>query len=53
MTEPQKLPSASTDHEALNEMFDTVSYVEPAEPFERDEHGLPIPAPEPDDPDDE
>ena len=42
-----------TDHEVLAELFDTTGYVEPAEPFAVDEHGLPIADAEPDDPDDE
>lgn len=55
MTDPQTYtyPSASGDHEALTEMFETVRYLPPEEPFELDEHGLPVPEPEPDDPDDE
>lgn len=49
----QTFPSASGDREALSKMFETVSYLPSPEPFELDEHGLRIPAPEPDDPDDE
>jgi|GEM_PF-6454999 len=50
---PETFPSASSDHDALADMFATVSYTEPAVPFERDEYGLPILDPEPDDPDEE
>jgi hypothetical protein len=46
-------PDASSDRGVLAELFETVRYARPDEPFERDEHGLPVRAPEPDDPDDE
>lgn len=48
-----RMPSASDDHDALNDLFETTQYLPPAEPFELDEHGLPILDAEPDDPDDE
>lgn len=46
-------PTASSDHAALADAIETVSYVAPSDPFVLDDHGLPIAAEEADDPDDE
>lgn len=47
-----KIPTAAEQRELMTELFETTRYF-PEQDIPKDEYGIPIVAPEPDDPDDE